>query len=94
MKKIKKSDWVIIRLLIDGARINSRECFTSPDYVKAVVYLVNKYGLQPTSDAFDVIQKEKGIVTVSIDTSDSFSEAEMDAFVAAAKPTKGKRHDR
>ena len=59
MKKIKKSDWVIVRLLIEGARISPRECFTSRDYVKAVVYLVNKYGLQPTSDAFDVIQKEK-----------------------------------
>jgi hypothetical protein len=61
MKKIKKSDWVIVRLLIEGARISPRECFTSPDYVRAVVYLVNKYGLQPTSDAFDVIQKEKGL---------------------------------
>ena len=60
-KKIKKSDWVIVRLLIEGARISPRECFTSPDYIKALLYLINKYGLQPTSDAFDVIQKEKGL---------------------------------
>jgi len=59
--KIKKSDWVVVRLLIDGAKMNPKGCFTSPEYVKAVVYLTNKYGLQPTSDAFDLIQKERGL---------------------------------
>ena len=59
--KIKKSDWVVVRLLIDGARLNPKDCFTSREYVNAVAYLVSKYGVVPTSDAFDLIQKERGL---------------------------------
>jgi hypothetical protein len=59
--KIKKSDWVVVRLLVDGARLNPKDCFTSREYVNAVAYLVSKYGVVPTSDAVDLIRKERGL---------------------------------
>jgi len=61
IKKIKKSDWVVVRLLVEGASINPQGSFRSREYVNAVVYLLNKYGTDKTDAAIATIRKERGL---------------------------------
>lgn len=56
---IEKADWVVIRLLVDSMDLNASKCVRSIEYVRAMCYLIRKYGLIPVSDALKLIRQER-----------------------------------
>ena len=50
-----KEDWIILRLLKASCRT---QAMTHPDYVRSVVYLLNKYGMAGLTDSITKLQAE------------------------------------
>ena len=47
-----KEDWIILRLLMAGAK----SCNYSPDYVRSINYLVGKYEIPMLSNCIDQLR--------------------------------------
>jgi hypothetical protein len=62
MKEIKKSDWVVVRLLVDAALTGVAQGGFRPtfEHLKAIVYLSKKYGIKALGKAIDLIREERG----------------------------------
>lgn len=63
MTNIKKADWVVIRLLVDStfADVDRYGRYRpTPEHVKAIMYLHNKYGTKQLGKAIDLIRAERG----------------------------------
>jgi hypothetical protein len=54
-KAMTKEDWIILRLLKASGKTQST---INPDYVRSVVYLLNKYGMAGLTDSITQLQKE------------------------------------
>lgn len=50
-----KEDWIILRLLKASCRTQST---TNLDYVRSVLYLLNKYGMAGLTDSITKLQAE------------------------------------
>jgi hypothetical protein len=63
MKEIKKSDWVVVRLLVD-ATFSDVERYgkfrPTIEHVRAIMYLNKKYGTKILCKAIDLIREERG----------------------------------
>ena len=62
MKDIKKSDWVVVRLLVD-ATFSDVDRYgkyrPTEEHVKAIMYLNKKYGTKTLCKAIDLIRAER-----------------------------------
>lgn len=56
--KIKKADWVVIRLLRE-AMVYDTYFRNTPEVAKALQYLLNKYGNKKLKAAIDLIKAER-----------------------------------
>ena len=62
MKKgIKKSDWVIVRLLVEAGELNPQQLYRSKEIRNSVMYLINKYGINKVCEAITLIREERGL---------------------------------
>jgi hypothetical protein len=61
MKEIKKSDWVVVRLLVDAVLTGVAQGGFRPtiEHVKAMMYLRKKYGKKVLVNAVDLIRAER-----------------------------------
>ena len=62
--KIKKSDWVVVRLLVElagAALITPRQLNQSKEILNSVMYLINKYGTKKVYEAITLIREERGL---------------------------------
>jgi hypothetical protein len=50
-----KEDWIILRLLKASCRTQAT---TNPDYVRSIVYLMGKYGVDGLNDGITKLQEE------------------------------------
>jgi hypothetical protein len=62
MKEIKKSDWVVVRLLVDAALTGVSQGGFRPtiEHTKAIMYLNKKYGTKTLYRSIDLIREERG----------------------------------
>ncbi len=60
-KDIKKSDWIVVRLLVEAGEFNPRQLNTSREVLNSVMYLVNKYGTDKVCKAITLIREERGL---------------------------------
>tara|TARA_R110000868_G_scaffold410524_1_gene698965 strand:+ start:309 stop:500 length:192 start_codon:yes stop_codon:yes gene_type:complete len=60
-KDIKKSDWVIVRLLVEAGEFNPQQLNRSREVLNSVMYLVNKYGTNKVCGAITLIREERGL---------------------------------
>jgi ribosome-associated translation inhibitor RaiA len=51
-----KEDWIILRLIRE-AKIEER--YTQEDYIKATMYLKDKYGAEKVIKNLDILEKER-----------------------------------
>lgn len=51
-----KEDWIILRLIRE-AKIEER--YTQEDYLKAIMYLKDKYGAEKVIKNLDILEKER-----------------------------------
>ena len=50
-----KEDWIILRLLKAACRT---QAMTNPDYVRSILYLLDKYGMAALTDSITQLQAE------------------------------------
>ena len=50
-----KEDWIILRLLKASVKTQT---VTNPDYVRSILYLLNKYGMAGLTDSITKLQEE------------------------------------
>jgi hypothetical protein len=50
-----KEDWIILRLLKASCRTQAT---TNPDYVRSIMYLMGKYGMDGLNDGITKLQAE------------------------------------
>ena len=63
MKEIKKSDWVVVRLLVDAtvSDMNRWGAYRpNEEHLKAIVFLSKKYGIKALGNAIKLIREERG----------------------------------
>ena len=59
LTKIKKADWVVVRLLVEMGRLNPQQINRSKEVVMSLMYLMSKYGVNKVCEAIDLIKSEK-----------------------------------
>jgi hypothetical protein len=59
LTKIKKADWVVVRLLVEMGRLNPQQINRSKEVVMTLMYLMSKYGTDKTCEAITLIRAEK-----------------------------------
>ena len=57
-KQMKAKDWIILRLLVDASRSNQ---IKSLDTVKAVQYMLNRYGHKYLFECIAAVRVDKGL---------------------------------
>jgi hypothetical protein len=63
MKEIKKSDWVVVRLLVDATIADKNRWGAyrpTKEHIEAIMYLNKKYGTKTLCKAITLIRAERG----------------------------------